>query len=159
MIKKSLILNINFFSENISNLHKGVKVKPYIFFSSLCKPNNGKKDFFFLHFLPFFFLFFLDPNTQRKYFSLPSPSTTKQSVRDLGEKGKWSKKKKISYACLDVERKRKEKWFFTCLVCKIIKERVLSHIVQVSLDCAIYKLWTILISQGIFWNWVKLIGL
>lgn len=80
MIKKSLILNINFFSENISNLHKGVKVKPYIFFSSLCKPNNGKKDFFFL--------FFLDPNTQRKYFSLPSPSTTKQSVRDMGEKGK-----------------------------------------------------------------------
>jgi hypothetical protein len=32
----------------------------------------------------------------------------------------------------------------------IIKERVLSHIDQVLLDCAIYELWASLISQGVF---------
>ena len=54
--------------------------------------------------------------------------------------------------------------WFTCLVGPPhvrghVKVRVLSHIDQVFLGCAIYKSWTILISQGIFWDWVRPIGL
>ena len=37
--------------------------------------------------------------------------------------------------------------------------RVLFHIDQVFLGCVIYKSWTSLISQYVFWNWVRLIRL
>ena len=42
---------------------------------------------------------------------------------------------------------------------KSIKERVLSHIDQALLGCAIYKPWASLISHDVFWDWVRPIGL